>query len=147
MVTGADLARLAYAHVPRGAQLQIALYTALLVFADDFRVPVTALEAFAGRLYSGVPQLHPVLDRLVDTLRRMREHYLPFAVSQIVRSTIGYVASMAADNEIGSMPLGPACLAYVTSRRLENGAADAYAHFIWDKFSFPRLETFIQVIP
>ena len=145
-VSGVDVARLAYAHVPLGAQLQVALYTALLILADDFRVPAATMAAFSGRLFSGLPQLHPVFDRLVEIMHRMEEFYLPFAVNQIIRSTAAFMDSMVADNEVGQVPLGPASLAYINSRRIDNGNAEAYGYLLWDKFSFPRLETYIQII-
>lgn len=136
-----------YPYASFDVQLHITLYTLLCTLVDDFNVPPSALEQFADRLYSGQTQLHPILDHLVENLRGMKKYYAPFLASLIVKSTLGLIDTMAAETHLNTMKLRPAALNYVTSRRLANGVGDAYACFIWDKYNFPDLSTFIQTIP
>ena len=144
---GVDITRLAYPYVPLDAQLQIALYTMISVLIDDFKIPGTAVEEFTERLYTGSSQLHPVLDQFVSIMHGMKEYYLPPVVNRIIMSTVAVIESMVMDNQIGPVTLTAASLSYVTSRRVDNGGGSAYAYFIWDKSSFPQLETYIQMIP
>jgi hypothetical protein len=147
LVCAVHIASTAYSHTPSEVQLHIALYTLLCILVDDFSVSNAALEEFTERLYSGSPQLHPLLDRLVENLRQTKDYYPPFIANQIIKSTVGFVDSMAVDSQLETMMLGPAALTYVTTRRLDNGIGRAYGSFIWDKFNFPDLSSYVQAIP
>lgn len=136
-----------YAHTSIDVQVHIAKYTLVLLCVDEFEVPTSALEEFMERLYSGTPQLHPVLDVTVDILRRMKDYYPPFLVKQIVKSTVDFINSMSLDAQTETMALRPSALPYVKFKRFYNGIGEAYAAFIWDKFNFPDMFTYVQTLP
>lgn len=147
LISSVHIASAAYSHTPVAVQVHISLYTLLAICIDDFSVPHRALEEFMERLYTGSPQLHPLLDRLVENLLDMKEYFTNFAAKQIMKSTVDFVNNMAVDGEIENMALRPDALSYVTSKRFYNGIGDAYAHFVWVKADFPSVTTFLQAIP
>ena len=136
-----------YVHTPLDVQVHIAKYTLVLLCVDEFEVPTSAMDEFMERLYSGRPQLHPILDVTVDILRRMKDYYSPFLVTQIVKSTVDFINSMTLDAQTEEMALRPSALPYVKFKRFYNGIGEAYAAFIWDKFNFPNMFTYIQALP
>jgi hypothetical protein len=147
IICSIQLASTAYSHTPLEVRVQIAMYTLLCLLVDEFSVPAPALEGFVDRMFSGLPQLHPVLDRLVENLQKMKDYYSPWTANQIIKSAACFVDSMAVDSHLKTMKLGPAALGYVTARRLSNGIGEAYAAFIWDKFNFPDVSCYVQTIP
>jgi hypothetical protein len=147
VICAVHIASAAYSHTSVEIQVHIAKYTLLCTLIDDFSVSADALEGFTERMYSGSPQLHPLLDRLVENLRKMKDYYPLYSANRIIKATVGFVDSMAVDSRLKAMTLGPGALNYVTSRRLDNGVGDAYGSFIWDKFSFSDLSSYIQAVP
>ncbi|KIP01167.1 hypothetical protein PHLGIDRAFT_80906 [Phlebiopsis gigantea 11061_1 CR5-6] len=147
LITSCDIASMAYSHTPTDVQVHIALYTLLAICIDDYHVSDIALGEFMDRMYSGTAQLHPLLDRFVENLRDMRKFFSPYASKLIIKSSIDFVNNMAVDVELAGMSLRPTALAYVTSKRFYNGIGDAYACFVWDKFAFPRVATYLQAVP
>ena len=147
LVTSCHIATLAYSHTPIDVQLQIALFTFLAICIDDFAVPNVALEEFMERLYSGSSQLHPLLDRYVECLRSMKDYFPPYAVKLIIKASVDFINNMAVEEELETMALRPSALNYVTVKRFYNGIGDAYACFVFDKFAFPHVTTYLQAIP
>ncbi|PSR80104.1 hypothetical protein PHLCEN_2v6805 [Hermanssonia centrifuga] len=145
--TGIELAAAGYGHTPVDVQVHIALYTLLGLCVDDFLVDMHALQEFSTRLNSGLPQLHPVLEYVVDILHRMSEFYLPYACKAIVISTIEFINMTLFEKEIEDMEICGDALRWVEYKRLRNGIGEAYAFFVWDKFSFPDITTHIQANP
>ncbi|THG93778.1 hypothetical protein EW026_g7552 [Hermanssonia centrifuga] len=145
--TGIELAAAGYGHTPVDVQVHIALYTLLGLCVDDFIVDMHALQEFSTRLNSGLPQLHPVLEYVVDILHRMPEFYLPYACKAIVISTIEFINMTLFEKEIEDMEVCGDALRWVEYKRLRNGIGEAYAFFVWDKFSFPDITTHIQANP
>ena len=147
LITAVHFISSAYGHLPFDVQVHVTLYTILDLLIDDLNVPNSALAEFMERMYSGTPQLHPVLDLLVRYLVDMKEYYPPFATQQIIRSTLDFVNSMALDADAEKMALCPAAVSYVTFRRLSNGIGDAYGAFVWDKFNIPDVTSYLQAFP
>lgn len=99
------------------------------------------------RFYSRSPQLHPILGLLADNVLEMRSYFPPFSTKIIIRSTIDFVNIMAFEQENSHMPLHSAALSFITMKRLHNGAGDTYFCFVFDKFTFPDVSTYIQALP
>jgi len=146
-VTSINMATIAYGHTHIDVQVQIALFTLLALCVDDLEVSSEALQGFTTRLYTGIPQLDPVLDCLVENLGHMPEYFLPYASKSIVVATIEFVNATLFDKESAGMVLHDAALPYVEYKRLRNALGGAYGFFVWDKFSFPDISAHIQVIP
>jgi len=145
--TSINMATIAYGHTHIDVQVQIALFTLLALCVDDLEVGSEALQAFTTNLYTGAPQLDPVLDCLVDNLGHMPEYFLPYASKSIVVATIEFVNATLFDQENTGMVLHDVALPYVEYKRLRNALGGAYGFFVWDRFSFPDISAHIQVIP
>ncbi|KAI0343535.1 terpenoid synthase [Trametopsis cervina] len=145
--TSINMATVAYGHTHVDVQVQIALFTLLALCVDDLQVSREALEAFSTNLYTGAPQLDPVLNCLIDNLTHMPEFFLPYASKSIVVATIEFVNATLFDMDTSGMTLHDAALPYVEYKRLRNALGGAYGFFVWDKFSFPDVSVHIQVIP
>lgn len=144
--TACDNAYTAYGHTRVDVQAHIAQYTILTLAIDDFVVNDDALDAFSARLLNGAPQLDPILDCLVDSLRGMPDFFPSYAAKCIVDSTIQFVDGTLFDKQsVGLKPLYGA-QSYVEWRRRNSGVGFAYEFFIWDKFSFPDIYKHIQVV-
>lgn len=142
-----DIGAVGYGHTRVDVQAQIALFTILGMCIDEFVACDEALDGFTDRLLSGERQLDPLLDCMVDNLSRMRQFYPPYASKCITLSTIEFIDSTLHDKDVVGMKLHAAALPYVNFKRMHNGIASAYAFFIWDKFSFPDVNSYIQIIP
>ncbi|KAI0090557.1 isoprenoid synthase domain-containing protein [Irpex rosettiformis] len=144
---GIDLGAVGYGHTRVDVQAHIALFTVLFFCIDEFVASAEALDGFSARLLSGTPQLDPLLDCMVDSLRHMPDFFLPYAAKCIVLSAIEFIDSCLHDKDVEGMKLHTAALPYINFKRMRNGLAAVYAFFVWDKFSFPNVSTYIQVIP
>ena len=147
LITSCHIASTAYSHTPTEVQVHIALFTLLAICIDDFNVSNDALEEFMERMYSGSAQLHPLLDRFIENLQDMGRFFPPHSCKMIIKASIDFVNNMAMDAELEQMALKPSALSYVTCKRFYNGIGDAYACFIWDKFAFPHISTYLQAVP
>ena len=141
------IATIAYGHTPTAVQLYITLYTTVAFAVDDGACTAEALFAFADKMHYGVPQLHPLLDRYVGVLQDMRKFYSAFGVKMIVRSTLDFVNSVPLEKHVSDMAIHPSAQSYVNFKRAHNGIGDAYTAFIWDKFNFPDVSTYLQAFP
>lgn len=147
LVNAVWIARCAYSHTPLDVQVHIACYTFLATCIDDFAIPHAAIDGFMTRFYSNSPQLHPLLDRLVENILGMKDYFPAFATKLIIKSTIDFVNMMAFEQEVEATKLQPTALSYVVMKRFYNGAGDAYFCFIFDKFNFPDVSSYIQALP
>ncbi|PSS05543.1 hypothetical protein PHLCEN_2v3745 [Hermanssonia centrifuga] len=145
--TGFYVSTTFYAHLHIDIQVQIALYTFLTCLIDDFDVGTQALEEFGTRLCSGHSQLHPILDCMAKLLGRMPTYFLPYASQSIVISTIQFINATAFDKKTASMSLSDSASSFVEYKRERSGLGEAYGFFAWDKFTFPDISTYVQVIP
>lgn len=147
IITGVHVAVTSYGHTPFDVQVHIALYTTVLTLVDDFAIELVALEEFMSRLHTGTPQRHPLLQHLVDILAAMDKFFPPFPSKAIITSTISYINQNTIDKQVVNMPLNQAAVPYIEYKRICNGAAEAYGYFVWDKFAFPDVTSYIQAIP
>lgn len=141
------IATITYPHIPPSAQLYVSLYTVIAIAIDDFACSIEALNAFSDRMRTGSPQLHPLLDRLVEVLDDTANHFPAIAAREIVRCTMAFVDSNAMECEAPTEPLRPGMFAYVLAKRQANGIGRAYANFVWDKTNFPNYFTYMQAAP
>ncbi|KAI0090575.1 isoprenoid synthase domain-containing protein [Irpex rosettiformis] len=144
---GIDLGAVGYGHTRVDVQAHIALFSILGMCIDEFVASDEALDGFTARLLSGTRQLDPLLDCMVDSLRHMPDFFPPYAAKCIVLSTIEFIDSCLHDKDVEGMKLHTAALPYINFKRMRNGLAAVYAFFVWDKFSFPDVNRYIQVIP
>lgn len=134
-------------HSPMEVRLQVALYSLVIFLTDDCEIPAAALDEFMHRFYSGRPQLHPVLDHMVEILHGMDEFFPPLAVKGIVQGTVDYMNVNAFEPHAEKLPLHPAALSYVTARRMKHGLAEPFLMFLFDKFNYPDVSTWVQAVP
>lgn len=147
LVVGIDLGRITFKHTPLEVQAHIAKWTALLVAIDDFAIGAAAVAEFSVRFHSGQDQLHPVLDRLAETTRRMHDFFHPHSAAVIVGDTVQGVSSMIADKQAEVMGSHPSSMEFLTYKRLCNGLGLGYSYCVWDKLHFPDLTTFMEAVP
>ncbi|KAI0090574.1 isoprenoid synthase domain-containing protein [Irpex rosettiformis] len=142
-----DIATITYGHTRPDVQVHITLFTTLTIAIDEFEVSDDDLDAFSSRLLSNSPQSDPLLDCLVDNLRRMTEFFPAYSSKCITLSTIEFIDATLQDKYSVGVDLRPGALSYVNYKRFRNGLGAAYGFFIWDKFSFPDVFAFVQIIP
>lgn len=145
--TSLNIATLMYGHTPVTVQVYACLYAVTTISVDDFACSQQAMEEFAPLFYAGRPQLHPILDRLVDLLHSAQDHFAPLAANEIVRATLAAIYSSALEFKIADAPIRPGMLSYVVGKRLYNGNGKGYGLLIWDKSIFPDVCSFIQALP
>ncbi|GJE84570.1 terpenoid synthase [Phanerochaete sordida] len=147
VLISAALATTFNAHSTREVQLHVALYALVIFLTDDLEIPAGALDEFMERFYTARPQMHPVLDHMVDILHGMSAFYTPVGVKAIVQATVEYMNVNAFEPYAEKIPLHPAALAYVTTRRMKNGLAEPFLMFLFDKVNFPDVTGWIQAVP
>lgn len=140
------MATTTFSHTHPDVQVHIALFTVLGLCIDDLEIQSAALEEFVQRIYSGQPQLHPVLDYLVQNLRNLPKYFPPYAASAIFAGTIQGVNATLFDKQSEAMRLTSESLPYVLYKRARNSLGEVYGFYVWDKFNFPDVSIHIQVI-
>lgn len=145
--TAVQLGSMFYGHTDIDIQYHIALYSYLLMLADDLGVTTQALEEFSTRLCAGMPQLHPVLTALNEILSRMPDYYLPYASQSILISTFQFINACAFERTTENMALHQDAVLFPEYKRARSGIGEAYAFFVWDKFRFPDITAYVQVVP
>ncbi|KAI0343533.1 terpenoid synthase [Trametopsis cervina] len=148
--TSVCVATTMFGHTHLDTQVFIALYSLLAGCVDDLEIDDIALEEFAPRINSGAPQLHPILDLLVQHLRRARDYYPAYSSTAIFAGTIQFVNATWFDRRCGTnigMPLQKDALPYVRFKRARNSLGEVYNLFAWDKFNFPDVTRHIQILP
>lgn len=146
IVTAINLAITTYGHTHPDVQVHIALFTTLALCIDDLEIKPEALEQFVQRMNKNTPQLHPVLDYLVDNLQEFSKFFPPYAASAIFTATIQGINSTLFEQQKGKITLTAHSLPYVLYKRARNGVGEAYGFFAWDIFSFPDVSVYIQII-
>lgn len=147
LITSVHLATAFYSHTPQDVQLRVTVYNTLLVLMDDSRISALALSEFMERFYSSIPQLHPALDRMVDTLRSMNDYFPPVGVKAIVQATVEYANMCALEPLAEEMCLHPAALSYVLARRMKTGVAEPFIAYIFPKTDCPDVSKWLQAMP
>lgn len=154
LFTSVCVATTMFSHVHPDTQLHIALYSLLAGCVDDLDIPIDALQQFASRLNNGAPQVHPVLELLVQNLKRMPDFYPNFSATAILAGTIQFVNATLFDKLCQAGPMGSSgmslrsgALPYVRYKRARNSLGEVFALFAWDKHHFPDVTTHIQALP
>ncbi|PSR71660.1 hypothetical protein PHLCEN_2v12513 [Hermanssonia centrifuga] len=147
LMASVNISGAAYGHTPLDVQVHIALYNIMVMCIDDFTFDLHALQEFSTRLHSGLPQLHPVLEYLVDILHRMPDFYLPYVCKAITSCTVDFINMNLFEKETEDIPLCGHALRWVKHKRALNGIGNVYAFFIFDKFSFSDINAHIQANP
>lgn len=137
--TSIGMAMTAYSHTHVNTQVHIALLTFLLLCVDDSEIDSSALSGFALRLQTGTPQLHPVLDLLVERLRLMPEFFSPYATSAILSGIVHFINESAFEKQAEAVPL--------LDKRAKNGLSEVYSSCAWEKSNFPAASLYVQAIP
>lgn len=144
---GVGFGAIAYGHASHEVQVYVGLFTFLVIVIDDHACSADALHAFADKMRAGTPQMHPILDRLVEILDDASTHFPSIAAREIVRGTMAFIDSCALECEAVERPLRPGSFAYVAAKRQANGIGRAYACFVWDKTNFPDFFAYVQATP
>lgn len=145
--TSVCVATTMFGHTHIDTQVHLALYSLLAGCVDDLEIDPMALECFMDRLYSNQPQLHPVLELLVEKLRCMHEYYPPFSATAIFAGTVQFINATLFDKRSEGIAFRPASLQFIRYKRARNSLGEVYGLFAWDKFNFPDVSTHIQIIP
>ena len=141
---GVDLALTAYAHLSADAQYFVALYSFLVILADNNSVSQSVLEVYVSR---GETSGNPILVWLAECLSTTHEYFNPYAAAAIVSATIGGLNSMALDASISRCPMALWSRSFVDYRRLQSGFPDAYAMFVFEKRRFPEVYGYVHILP
>lgn len=145
---GLDMTSRAYYYAPVDVQVSIAIYMYLCVMVDDDVMSVDTLREFSPRFFAGLPQLHPILSRLVIHFTDMREHFTSFSANMIVTNTLEFFnAELFVRDEGGAEVYGPEASDYIDFMRWKNGVGEAFVMMIWPRAMFPETKTYIQAVP
>ncbi|GJE96500.1 hypothetical protein PsYK624_126970 [Phanerochaete sordida] len=147
VVTAIMMSTITYGHTALESQQIIALYTICVICIDDDEVDAEALSQFAVRLQAGQKQLHPLLDRYAEVLARLPEYFCAYTATAMFTDSINFVNNTLFEQKLERMHLHPAAAQYPQYKRAGNGLGSVYVGFIWDKFAFPDVSTFIQALP
>ncbi|KAI0755152.1 terpenoid synthase [Daedaleopsis nitida] len=132
--TSCSMVENAYSHTTYEHQFLIARYTAGVVFADDLgERNVEAVGQFAQRFTRGEPQMHPVLDRMVDLLRTMHDYYPRVSADAIIANTLDAFTWMFVELTTKGMAVEPAAGRYMMYLRFKAGIGAAFPHFSYTK--------------
>lgn len=148
--TSVCVATTMFGHTHIDAQVQIALYSLLAGCVDDLEIDDQALEEFAPRISRGSPQLHPILDLLVEIVRLMPNCYPSYSATAIFAGTVQFVNSTLFDRKCEGeiqMPLQMDALPFIRYKRARNSLGEVYNLFAWDKFNYPDITAHIQILP
>lgn len=148
--TSVCVATTMFGHTHINTQVHIALFSLLAGCVDDLEIEDRALEEFAQRINGGSPQLHPILDLLVQYLRLMPDYYPSYSATAIFAGTVQFVNATLFDRQCENqivMQLQQDALPYIRYKRARNSLGEVYNLFAWDKANFPDITAHIQILP
>lgn len=148
--TSVCVATTMFGHTHIDTQVHLALYSLLAGCVDDLEIEDQALEEFAPRISRGSPQLHPVLDLLVESVRQMTDYYPSYSSTAIFAGTVQFVNATLFDRKCeneGHMSLQKDALPFIRYKRARNSLGEVYNLFAWDKVNFPDITAHIQILP
>lgn len=149
--TAVSIAEFSYSHTSYEHQRYVSFITAYLVVADDLgQYNIEAIGQFARRFTCGQPQLHPVLDRLVELLRTTHDLYPRVSADAIIVNALDALAWMFVEMETKDDAVLPAASKYPYYIRCKAGVATGYTHFCFMKEWADNAETglfYLQTIP
>lgn len=139
----------AYNHIRSPeVQAEIALHTAMWIILDDALIPPSAVEEFVPRFCSGTAQLHPTLDRMVETCHNLKDLYATFAANIIFQTTVGSINCEHFQSELKEdIAIRHDSVPYIKYMRSQDGISGTYAVFVWPKASFPDATEYVQAFP
>ena len=116
----------------------------LLTLIDNHNVSTQALERYVSR---GETSGEPVLEWLAECIGGAHEMFVPYAAGAIMASTIGFINSEILDATSSPDTHDHWPLSFVEYRRLKSGDPEAYTLCIFDKYSFPSLQSYVHIMP
>lgn len=147
ILTSICVATTMFGHTHIETQIHLSLFSLLAGCVDDLEIDPVALESFVERMSAGLPQLHPVLELLVEKLKRMADYYPSYSATAIFAGTVQFINATLFDKRSHLMPLRPTSLPYIRYKRARNSLGEVYGLFAWDKFNFPDVSAHIQILP
>lgn len=149
-IAGLCIALTAYQHTPLEVQVEVALYTGLVIVVDDRLVDAAAVQEFVPRFCSGSRQLHPTLDRLVESCHDLEKYHAAYAANVIFSATMDFVNCellSRGGNDVMGFRVHQNSLPYIRYFREKDGIVGAYSAFIWPKEVFPDANEYVQAFP
>lgn len=145
---GLLIGTMAYRHTPIDVQIAVSIFTYLGTMCDDDILSNDILREFAPRFFDGMPQLHPILDYLIDHLANMRSLFPRYTANSITVNTVEFINAEMFVRDEGGVRIGKEeATQYLDFMRWKNGVGEAFVYFIWPKSMFPQPQTYIQAVP
>ncbi|CAL1716300.1 unnamed protein product [Somion occarium] len=149
IVCGVDIGFAAYQHTPYDLQIAIALFTfCATIFDDRTWLDPKAMREFIPRFCLGQPQLHPLLDRFVESTMNLRKFFPLYTANTICSAVLEYAnEEVYCAEDVDQTMLRPGAWQYVEYTRLKSGIPEPYAIGIWPSSVCSDLKEYVQAIP
>jgi len=145
-----DAGAIVFHATPPDVQVAIGLFALCAALFDDGAVSIEAMREFVPNFYTGVPQTHPALIRLLESTLRLRQHATPLMSNMLVTSVMEYANTevFLKDGGIDAVEqLRPESVEFVEHLREKDGFPEVFVAGIWPIELFPDAKTYVQAIP
>ncbi|KIO28262.1 hypothetical protein M407DRAFT_22475 [Tulasnella calospora MUT 4182] len=148
VAAGISMAETAYRKLTMPYRYYVALYTALVIYAEDIsHRNLESIGLFAYRLVQGIPQPGAILEECAALCHEAYELWQVLSSAAITSSTIDFMNATYLENVTHDMVISPNAKRYPWFLRNMTGIGVAYAHFLFPKHISSNYNAFIQMIP
>ena len=133
-----------YSHIQCTKLLaDLVLLTGTIIIIDNGTKDLLSLQEFGRRLFAGLPQLHPALERITEIIFSVGAYYPSFSANIMVSDTVNYFAGESLRCAVWQ----PVTMEYANLVRAKVGYGETSAAFIWPKSQFMDMGMYIQALP
>ena len=106
------------------------------------------MREFVTHVCTGNSQVHPILDRLLQTTTALRQFFPEYAANILYPALLSYInEEVYCAGEAEQLVLNPKAKRYLDYSRLKGGIPEPYVIRIWPQDICPDLAEYIQAIP
>lgn len=149
ITVGLDIGYAAYQHTPHAVQIAVSLFTfCVTMFDDAAEADMQAMQEFIPRMCKGKPQLHPLLDRLVECTDMLTQ-YLPEYTANMMHTGVMafFNEELSGRKDASRLTLKPEAGTYIEYSRYKNGLPEVYAACMWPLTVCPEVNEYLQAFP
>ncbi|KAG8915339.1 hypothetical protein FRC00_005515 [Tulasnella sp. 408] len=148
VAAGIAMAETSYRKLTMPYRYYIALYTALVIYAEDIsHHDPESIGLFAHRLVHGKPQPNTTVEQCAALCHNASELWQVVGSTAITTATMDFMNAVYLENTTRDMVISPNAKRYPWFFRNMTGIGVAYAHFLFPKYIASNPNTFIQMIP
>lgn len=148
--TGVAVGAMSYRHAPFEVQVAVALFCFAVACFDDKVIDAQGRREFLPRHYHNQPQLHVLLDKILESTHALRRLVPSYSANLIFTGLLEYCNEdvfYSDESVVASHDLKKEARNYSEYVRMIDGIPGPFIVAIWPESQFPDVKEYVQVLP